>query len=167
MIFIGGFDHKPNVDCVNYLHSEIMPLVWKTHPEISISIIGSKVPEEIKILNAPNFRVIGYVENLDSYFNTVRIFVAPLRYGAGIKGKIGQSLEYSLPLVTTNIGAEGFDFFENSNIMIANTTQDIAEKIIKIYENEDVWTKISRNSHKSIEPFSLETIEKKIISLFQ
>jgi O-antigen biosynthesis protein len=166
LIFIGGFDHKPNVDCVNYLHSEIMPIIWKTHPEISISIIGSKVPEVIKALDKPNFRIIGYVAHLDSYFNVARIFVAPLQYGAGIKGKIGQSLEYSLPLVTTDIGAEGFDFFENKELMIANTTEEIAQKIITIYKDEAVWNKISKNSYKVIEPFSLESIEKKIVSLF-
>jgi O-antigen biosynthesis protein len=166
LIFVGGFDHKPNVDCVNYLHSEIMPIIWKTHPEISISIIGSKVPDVVKALDTPNFRIIGYVENLDSYFNASRLFVAPLRYGAGIKGKIGQSLEYSLPLVTTTIGAEGFDFLDNTNLMIANTTEEIAQKIITIYEDEAIWNKISKNSYKAIAPFSREAIEGKIMSLF-
>ncbi|MEP7094380.1 MAG: glycosyltransferase family 4 protein, partial [Flavobacterium sp.] len=165
LLFIGGFDHKPNVDCVNYLHEEIMPLVWKTHTETAIVIIGSNPPDSILKLNSEKFKILGYVNDVSSYFLNARIFVAPLRYGAGIKGKIGQSLEYGLPLVTTNIGAEGFDFGQNKSYTIGNTSKEIVDNIIAIYENETLWKKLSADAEKVIEPFSVSTIESKILNL--
>ena len=165
LLFIGGFDHQPNVDAVKYLAEEIMPLLWKSNPEISISIIGSNPPESIEKLNSERFRVVGYAEDVAPYFLNSRIFVAPLRYGAGIKGKIGQSLEFGLPLVTTNIGAEGFNFEENRNITVGNTSQEIVDNIMVLYQNEELWEKISSNSKKVIEPFSNYTIEQKVLSL--
>lgn len=165
LLFIGGFDHKPNVDAVNYLYEEIMPLLWKTNPEIRINIIGSNVPEKISNLSSDKFKILGFVDDVSSYFINSRVFIAPLRYGAGIKGKIGQSLEFSLPLVTTNIGAEGFDFGKNKNNIIANTKQEIVDNIIAIYENETLWNQISSDSEKVISPFSKNAIQKKIMSL--
>ncbi|RYJ37028.1 Glycosyl transferase group 1 [Flavobacterium anhuiense] len=167
LLFIGGFDHKPNVDAVNYLAEEIMPLVWKVNPEISISIIGSNPPESILKLNSENFKIVGYVEDVSPYFLNSRIFAAPLRYGAGIKGKIGQSLEFGLPLVTTSIGAEGFDFGENKNVLVGNSSQEIVNNIILLYTNKEMWEKVSADSQKIIEPFSINSIEKKILSLIE
>lgn len=167
LLFIGGFDHTPNIDAVNYLYEEIMPLLWKSLPEISITVIGSNPPPSILELNSEKFKIVGYVKDVSPYFLNSRIFVAPLRYGAGIKGKIGQSLEYGLPLVTTNIGAEGFDFGENKNLIVGNTTQEIVNNIIKIYQNEEIWNEISLASQKVIEPFSVDTIKAKVLSLVQ
>lgn len=167
LLFIGGFDHKPNIDAVNYLYEEIMPLLWKSLPEISITIIGSNPPPSLLELNSEKFKIVGYVKDVSPYFLNSRIFVAPLRYGAGIKGKIGQSLEYGLPLVTTNIGAEGFDFGKNKNIVIGNTSQEIVDNIIKIHQNKEIWDEISLASQKVIEPFSFDTIKQRVLSLIQ
>jgi hypothetical protein len=165
LLFIGGFEHKPNVDAVHYLRNEIMPLLWNTDPEIAIHIIGSNVPKEILALQSEKFKILGYVEDVSAYFLESRVFVAPLRYGAGIKGKIGQSLEFGLPLVTTKICAEGFDFKENTNCIVADTKEEIVHNILEIYKNETLWNKISSDSEKVIEPFSHDAIERKIISL--
>lgn len=167
LLFIGGFDHKPNVDAVNYLANEIMPLLWKSNPEISITIIGSNPPESVVNLNSDKFKVLGYAENVTPYFLNSRIFVAPLRYGAGIKGKIGQSLEFGLPLVTTDIGAEGFNFYDNKSIMVGNTSQEIVDNIILLYQSKEVWEKVSSGSKNVIEPFSISSIEQKILSLIK
>lgn len=167
LLFIGGFDHKPNVDAVNYLAEEIMPLLWKSYPKISITIIGSNPPESIVALNSENFKVLGYAENVSPYFLESKIFVAPLRYGAGIKGKIGQSLEFGLPLVTTDVGAEGFDFGKCKDVMIANSAQEIVDNIILLYQNKEVWEKVSLNSKNVIESFSTSAIEQRILSLLK
>ncbi|CAD0008546.1 group 1 glycosyl transferase [Flavobacterium chungangense] len=165
LLFIGGFDHKPNVDAVEYLHEEIMPLLWKSKPEISISIIGSNPPDSILKLHSENFKIVGYVKEVAPYFLNSRIFVAPLRYGAGIKGKIGQSIEFGLPLVTTNIGGEGFDFGENTQYIVANTSKEIVDNILLLYQNQEIWNTIKSDSEKVIEPFSSQTIEQRILSL--
>jgi glycosyltransferase involved in cell wall biosynthesis len=167
LLFIGGFDHKPNVDAVMYLYDEIMPLLWQSMPHITISIIGSNPPEAILNLNSNHFKIIGFVKDVAPYFLNSKIFVAPLRYGAGIKGKIGQSLEFGLPLVTTDIGAEGFDFGLNRDYVVGNTSQEIVDKIILLLENKEVWNKISLDSEQVIAPFSTYNIEQKILSLLK
>ena len=167
LLFIGGFDHKPNVDAVMYLYDEIMPLLWKSMPHITISIIGSNPPEAILNLNSNHFKIIGFVKDVAPYFLNSKIFVAPLRYGAGIKGKIGQSLEFGLPLVTTDIGAEGFDFGLNRDYVVGNTSQEIVDKIILLLQNKEVWNKISLDSEQVIAPFSTYNIEQKILSLLK
>ncbi len=143
LLFIGNFRHTPNQDAILFLHNKIMPIVWKTLPELKVDIIGSYAPEDILALHSDNFNIIGFVEDVKSYFNNSRLFVAPLRYGAGIKGKIGQSLEYSLPLITTNIGAEGFNFGEHLDTMVGNTPEEIAAKIIEAYTNKETWNTLS------------------------
>jgi glycosyltransferase involved in cell wall biosynthesis len=166
LLFVGSFEHQPNVDAVYFLKNDIMPLVWKKHPEIKVMVIGSNPTPEIENLTTESFQVLGYVEDLASYFNTTKLFVAPLRYGAGIKGKIGQSLEYGLPLVTTDIGAEGFDFGAFSNECIALNPEDFATKISSSYSDEKLWNAISKNSEAVLKPFSLAITEKSILSLF-
>lgn len=165
LLFVGGFDHLPNIDAVNYLHQTIMPLVWKTHSEIKIIIIGSNPTQELLNLNNDRFQVLGYVEDLTEYFNNSKLFVAPLQYGAGIKGKIGQSMEYGLPLVTTTIGAEGFDFGEYFDFMVTDNADNFAKKIIEIYNNESLWNLLSKNSQAVLKPFSESLTEQNIISL--
>lgn len=164
LLFIGGFDHTPNIDAVKFLRNEILPLIWKEDPSIKMHIIGSNAPKEIKDLHTDRFIIHGYVENLDTLFNSCRVFVAPLRFGAGIKGKIGQSLEYNLPLVTTNIGSEGFDFSTTEDLMVGRTAREIANKVIKIYNNSTNWNMVSRNSINILRPFSFDHMKSTVLS---
>jgi glycosyltransferase involved in cell wall biosynthesis len=165
LLFIGGFDHKPNEDAVVFLHEKVMPLVWNTNPDINVNIVGSNPTDIVTALHSEKFNIIGFVEDVMPYFNDAKLFVAPLRYGAGIKGKIGQSLEYSLPLVTTSIGAEGFDFGSFVDAMIADDAEGLAQKILAAYTNEELWNGISNNSENVIAPFSIQQVERNIIKV--
>lgn len=165
LLFVGSFNHLPNIDAVNYLNQTIMPIVWKTNPEMKIQIIGSNPTEEIRNLNSEKFEILGYVEDLSSYFNNSRLFVAPLRYGAGVKGKIGQSMEYGLPLITTTTGAEGFDFNEYYKNVVEDNAEEFANKLIEIYYNETLWNSLSKNSATVLKPFSEDFTTQNILKL--
>ncbi|MCX7549977.1 glycosyltransferase [Xanthomarina sp. F2636L] len=165
LFFVGGFSHKPNEDAINFLYHDIMPLVWEKNKDIKVTIIGSYPTKEMLALNSKRFSVLGFVEDISTYFNSSRVFVAPLRYGAGVKGKIGQSLEYGLPVVTTPVGAEGFDFGEIGEILIATSAQDLADNILKLYEDEALWLKASLASEEILEPFSINAIEKQVLNV--
>ncbi len=80
-----------------------------------------------------------------------------------MKGKIGQSLEYSLPVITTDIGAEGMNLTHGYNVLIANTTEDFAAEILRLYHDENLWTLISANSLAAIESYSPQHIKKELI----
>lgn len=165
--FIGGYYHTPNVDAVIWLTKEIMPLVWRDHPHIKLTIIGSHPTPEILDLESPLVEVTGYVEDVTSYFTSSRIFVAPLRYGAGMKGKIGQSLEFSLPVITTDIGAEGMNLRHGHHVLIANTTEEIAHEIVNLYYNETLWKHLASHSFSAIEKYAPTNISREIIEIFK
>ncbi|MEJ5962130.1 glycosyltransferase [Pedobacter immunditicola] len=165
--FIGGYGHAPNVDAVLWLANEIMPLVWKKDPGIKLTLLGSDPTKAVWDLQSPNVIVTGYLEDVSEHFISSRICVAPLRYGAGMKGKIGQSLEFSLPVITTAVGAEGMDLVNGYNALIANTTEDFANDILNLYQNESLWNLISSNSFQTIEKYSPAYIQNKIKDIFK
>lgn len=165
LLFVGSFRHDPNTDAVKYLKQDVMPIVWQTLPEVTVNIIGSYITDDIKDLASSNFKLLGFVDDLNVVINNSKLFVAPLRFGAGIKGKIGQSLEHSLPLVTTDVGAEGFDFGNQKQIMIANNTEAIAQKVINLYTNKVLWDEASNSCKTILEPFSLKVTENQLLQI--
>lgn len=157
IIFIGSI-HEPNIDAVKFLYEKIMPLVWKTNPELEVSIIGN-VAEKLDIKQFPKFKFLGFVESIEELFMTSKIMVAPLRFGAGVKGKIGQAFEYFFPVVTTDIGAEGMKLTDQKNVLIANDEKSFADAILELDSNEELWNTLSRNSVDSLRAFSPEEVK--------
>jgi O-antigen biosynthesis protein len=151
LVFLGGFAHPPNVDAMKWFVEEIFPLIMMKMPDVKLYIVGDEPPAEILRLKSVNVIVTGYVEDLTPYFENCRLFVSPLRYGAGVKGKIGQSMSYGLPVVTTSIGAEGMGLVEGVDILIADKPEAFAKKVLMIYRDEVLWKTISKNSIHKIE----------------
>jgi GT2 family glycosyltransferase len=167
LLFIGGYNHTPNIDAVEWLVKSIMPLVWAKIPGMNVTLLGSNPNEGVKKLAASNIDVPGFIDNVTPYFNSHKVFVAPLRYGAGMKGKIGQSLEYGLPIVSTNIGIEGMDMEDEANVLIANNEIDFANSIIKLYTDKYLWNKIRLGSAKVLEPYTVNEIQKVIEKILE
>lgn len=167
LLFIGGYYHIPNVDAVRFLFEEIMPLVWKKNDSIKVYILGPNFPEDLKQkYHSEKFQILGYKESVDHWFENSRIFVAPLRYGAGVKGKVGQALEFGLPVVTTSIGAEGMGLEDKITASISDTSpEDFAEKILELYDDENLWQTLHSNSALPLSKFSTETQENNIKKL--
>lgn len=151
IVFVGGYQHTPNIDAVKYFVSEVMPLLRKKIPGVRFHIVGSKPPTEIQSLACDDVVVVGFVEDLNPLLNKMRISVAPLRYGAGIKGKIGTSMALGLPVVATTLAAEGMSLTNGENILVADGPLALSEKISEIYKNEELWEKIRNNGFIFIE----------------
>lgn len=166
LIFIGGYAHKPNVDAAKWLVEEIMPKVWSVIPDIAVTLLGSNPSPEVLALKSERVKVPGFINHVDNYFNNARVFVAPLRFGAGMKGKIGQSLSYALPIITTDIGAEGIGLKSNEHFIQANSADDFAAAIINLYSDMALWYKISEGSKKVLEKYHPNRIKNTIDSLF-
>ncbi len=167
IFFIGTFLHDPNVDAVEVLHNQIMPLVWKVLPDLKITIIGSEAPESILKMNSEKFEITGYVEDIIPYYRNCFASVSPLRFGAGVKGKIGQALEYTLPVLTTEIGAEGMFLEDRITALIAGNEdyQKFADNIIAICTEKELWNTLHNNSEKGIYPFSIEAQKQEIFRM--
>ncbi len=168
IVFIGSYNHDPNVDAVLWLCNHIMPLVWQKLPNLKLTLLGNNPPAEVtELAKNPNVKVTGYIKDVSVYFENAKIFVAPLRYGAGMKGKIGQSLEYSLPVVTTTIGVEGMNLTHNVNVLIANETIEFADKIIELNQNIETWIRVQKNAEKAISAYLPTVVSSQLISLFE
>lgn len=165
LLFIGGFKHAPNEDAVLYLHNYIMPKIWEKFPDMIVNIVGSYPTDAVLELDSELFKIHGFVDDVAPFFETAKAFIAPLRYGAGIKGKIGQSLEYSLPVITTDVGAEGFDFSPYNNIMIANNAETFAINVIKVLSDKTIFENLSNHAEHILAPFSLEQTEENLLKI--
>ena len=144
--FLGGFGHPPNIDAVIFLTQEIWPIVRKNLPGVQLLIVGSKVTPEIEECAASDILIKGYVEDLGEVFDHVRMSVAPLRFGAGQKGKVLTSMSYGVPAVISNIAAEGLLVEDEKQVLIADSAEDCAEAITRLYNDEMLWNRLSANS---------------------
>ncbi|WP_168196263.1 glycosyltransferase family 4 protein [Echinicola soli] len=164
LLFIGSYDHPPNIDAVVWLIEEIMPLVWQKE-KIPVTLLGSKPTEKVKSLASGLVKVPGFIQDVSPYFLNHKLFVAPLRYGAGMKGKIGQSLSYQLPIITSQVGAEGIGLQDGENVLIAETKEQFAEKILKTYNDESLWNHLTTNSSRVLGPYRPEIIRRELKAL--
>lgn len=136
LLFVGGFGHPPNIDAVKWLAEEIMPQVWEGSPDIILHVVGSNPPQEIRNLSGACIIIHGFVpdEELEIMYQNVKLAVVPLRYGAGIKGKIIEGMLRGVPIVTTNIGIEGIAGAEKI-AKIYNDASGLARCITQLYED--------------------------------
>ena len=137
------------MDAVEYFISEVFPIIRNELPNAKLHVVGSNVPEKIKNLcaNNKNCVLVGYVQDLSKYLLNCRIMVAPLRYGAGVKGKITQSMMYHLPVVTTSIGAEGISE-KDDVLLISDDPKEFAKKAIDLYTNKVLWNKLANDAYE-------------------
>jgi GT2 family glycosyltransferase len=165
LVFIGSYNHPPNIDAVKWLCLEIMPLVWASRPDITVNLLGSNLKDEVKELASDKVVVTGYVPEVEPYFQKSRVFVAPLRFGAGMKGKIGQSLSLGLPTITTRIGAEGMGLIDHQDVLIADTAEEFAQAVIELYDNRELWQKLADNSLETIKRYQPATVQTNLQAL--
>lgn len=147
IMFIGGFGHRPNVDAVKWVASEVLPLLLQKLPDIKIHILGSNAPQEILGLASKHLIIEGFVtdEQLAEFYHNCRIALVPLRYGAGIKGKVIEAMRFGTPVVTTPTGAEGIPNSENV-LAVEESAEALANQIAELYNDEEKLTQMSRNS---------------------
>ncbi len=139
LLFVGGFAHPPNADAVLWFAREIYPLI-REKLDVPFYVVGSKVTDEIKALEQPGNGIVmkGFVseEELAELYRTSRIVVVPLRYGAGVKGKVIEALYNGAPIVTTSIGAEGIPA-AGEVMLVQDTPQNFADAVVELYQNPE------------------------------
>ncbi|HEY7002121.1 MAG TPA: glycosyltransferase [Candidatus Udaeobacter sp.] len=144
-LFIGGFQHRPNIDAVVYFVQKIYPLVSERLSDAKFYIIGDKAPPEIVALGSERIVVAGLQKDVRPFFDSVRLSVAPLRFGAGVKGKINQSMAFGVPVVATSLAVEGMALADDEDVLIADEPEDFARALVKVYESEELWKRLSES----------------------
>lgn len=160
IMFVGGFAHPPNADGVLWFAREVFPKIRERFPQVLFYIAGSKMTDEIKALAQPESGIVikGFVsdEELAKMYAECKVAVVPLRYGAGVKGKVLEALYNGIPLVTTTIGAEGIPFVGNA-LEISDDPEGFAEKVIGLYGDNERCKQLSRKTQEYIRRhFSLD-----------
>ena len=141
LIFVGGFQHVPNVDAVLYFLREVMPLLRTRIPGIRLNVVGSNPSPEIVACASEDVIVHGFVADLEPLLDAARVGLAPLRYGAGTKGKIATSMSLGLPMVVSTVAAEGMHL--DGAVLVADEPEQMAEAITRLHEDDELWTKLS------------------------
>jgi len=166
-LFIGGFQHTPNIDAVIFFLEKIHPLVKERLGDAKFYIIGDKAPPEVVALASDNVIITGLQADVRPFFESVKLSVAPLRYGAGIKGKINLSMGFGVPVVATSLAVEGMALIDHEDILIADEAEDFAQALIELYESEELWNRLSKNSIKKTKAgYSVEAARKRLSHLF-
>jgi GT2 family glycosyltransferase/glycosyltransferase involved in cell wall biosynthesis len=142
--FVGGFQHPPNVDAVRWFVAEVWPRIRAAMPEVGFHVVGSKMPEALRALAGNGVEVHGYVEDLSPFLDHCRVSVAPLRYGAGVKGKVNQAMAHGQPVVATSIAVEGMHLVDGEEVLVADTPEAFAEAVVRLHRDEVLWERLSR-----------------------
>lgn len=165
-VTIGNFRHAPNRDAVYYLKEDIWPLIREDLPEAQLHIYGAYPSKQMQDLNQPrdNFYIRGRAKDVKSIVQNARIALAPLRFGAGLKGKLVEAMQCGTPSITTNVGAEGLAGEFNWSGTIANNAADIASEAVYLYSNKSAWENAQRNGIRIINRrFSRDLFETDLI----
>jgi glycosyltransferase involved in cell wall biosynthesis len=168
IVFIGGFLHVPNVDAVLFFAKEIYPRFRARIPDTVFRVIGPDAPAEICQLAGPDIEILGYVPDVRPIFDRARVSVAPLRYGAGVKGKVNQSMLLGVPTVVTSMAAEGMYLVHEQDALIADDPESFADAVVRLWTSRELWERVSTNGRRNLrEHFSVEAAAQALDDLLQ
>jgi glycosyltransferase involved in cell wall biosynthesis len=159
-IFIGNFLHEPNWNAVQYLKEAIWPLIRKQMPETVLQIYGAYPSQKVLQLHKPaeGFHIMGRADDAQEVVRNARVVLAPLRFGAGIKGKLLEAMQCGTPSITTTIGAESMCGDLPWNGFVADDAQVFADKAVELYQNVTLWKKAQENGFEIIEKRYLKSL---------
>ncbi len=165
-LFIGSFQHSPNADAVLYFAQEVFPSILQQLPGIRFYVIGDKAPPAVIALASENIVITGLQPDVRPYFESVRLSVAPLRFGAGVKGKINQSMSYGVPVVATSLAVEGMSLTDGVDIVLADSPHEFAQAVICLYEDANRWEQLSQNGlQTTADKYSPQAVRKQLSRL--
>ena len=150
LLFIGGFRHPPNIDAILWYGTEILPRLRELLPGVKTYVVGIDPPAAIKALAAHDLVITGHVPDLTAFLTGCRLSVSPLRYGAGVKGKVNHAMSYGLPVVATTPSIEGMRLTPGIDVLVGDDAQSFADAIVQAYSNPELWTALSEGGRENI-----------------
>jgi len=143
VLFVGGFPHQPNVDAVLFFCQKVLPLVREALPDVQVTIVGDRPLKEILDLQGGGVAVTGWVPETLPYLDSHCVGIAPLRFGSGMKGKVGEAHAAGLPVVTTSVGDEGMDLEDGKTAIIADSPEGFARGVVRICTDPTLHRRLS------------------------
>ena len=151
MVFVGSFAHPPNADGIRWFLAEVLPLVRESLPRVGVTVVGRDAPPDVRALADDGVTFAGWVADLEAVYGRARIAIAPLRYGAGLKGKVGEAMSYGVPVVGTSVAAEGLQIEHGVTGWIADDARAFAEGIVTLHRDDELWARVSKAGRSHVE----------------
>lgn len=145
LVFVGGFGHPPNLDAMEWFIGDVFAGLRARLPQVQLHVIGAGAPDSLKALAAtqPGVQMHGFVEDITPYMDGARIAIAPLRFGAGVKGKINLSMAHGQPVVGTTCAVEGMHLQAGRDVLVADTAEAFADAVARLYQDPQLWQQLS------------------------
>ncbi|TNJ35419.1 glycosyltransferase [Arenimonas terrae] len=168
LLFVGGYRHTPNVDAALWLANDILPRIRERLPDVELHLVGGDAPESVAALGAlPGVTFHGYVPDLEPLLGASRVGLAPLRYGAGVKGKVNQSLAHGLPVVATRCAVEGMHLVDGEDVLVADDAEAFAEHVVRLHSDAVLWQRLAQGGLENTRRyFSAEPVRATLRELF-
>jgi GT2 family glycosyltransferase/glycosyltransferase involved in cell wall biosynthesis len=161
VVFLGNFAHAPNVDAARWLCDTVMPLVRCAVPSVRLTLAGADPTRAVRALASCDVEVTGYVPDAAATLSRARVFAAPLRFGAGTKGKIVYALAHGIPVVTTPVGAEDLFSSDDYDAAFSEATA-FAERIVRVYQSREEWETLVARGGAVAERFTPSAADAKL-----
>jgi len=145
LLFVGGFEHSPNVDAVLFFCREILPLIRRSVAHVTVTIVGDCVPDEVQSLASATVTVTGWVPDVKPYLHKHLVSIAPIRFGSGMKGKVGEAMANGLPVVVTKVAAEGMELTHGITALIADSAEEFADAVTRLLSDQPLHGRLSTN----------------------
>ena len=151
LLFVGGFRHPPNGDAVRWFVHDVFPAIRAQLPDVALHCIGGDVPEDIaRLAEVPGVHVHGHVPDLAPWLARCRVSVAPLRYGAGVKGKVNHAMAHGLPVVATAAAVEGMHLRDGEDALVADDAPAFAAAVVQLYRDAALWATLAENGRRNV-----------------
>ena len=166
LVYVGGFGHPPNIDAVLWFAKEVFPVILEKYPDIKWHVVGGSVPKQIEELASEHIIIEGFISDdaLEQLYRKCRLAVVPLRFGAGVKGKVVEAAYFQIPLITTSIGAEGLSR-EEGFMVVEDDCAVMAESICELYEDFEKLRQMSDNGKVFINKYFMLSEAERMIRL--
>ncbi len=143
LVFLGGFGHPPNADAVRWMVADILPRIHARTPGIRLHVLGDVPEAQRRALQGPHVVLHGRIRDLTPFMDGCRVSVAPLRFGAGVKGKVGMAMSHGLPVVATSVAAEGMHLVDGRDVRIADDAEAFAAAVLEVHDDPVLWQRLS------------------------
>lgn len=150
ILFVGNFLHQPNVDAMVYFCRAIFPRILEIRPDIVLYVVGNAPPLEVRRLESHSIKVTGWVLELRPYLETCCLEVVPLRYGGGLKGKVGEAMMAGIPVVTSPVGIQGMDVEHGRHLMVANTDDEFIREVVTLLGDMSLCRELAENAARYV-----------------
>lgn len=165
LVFVGGTLHPPNRDAVQWLVREIHPAIRRELPHVELHLVGLMTPEVRSMVESvAGVRAHGQVRDIEPFMSQCRVALAPLRFGAGVKGKINLSMAHGQPVVSTSCGVEGMHLQPGDDVLVADDVADFAAQVVRLYRDPALWQRLAEAGRDNVRRHFSKDIARHVIT---